>query len=142
MLTESLTALAAAGGAAVAQAAGTDAWEGLRQRVAQWFGRGDERRERTELERLDSSAAELATARDTQLEQVRIRQEADWRARFETLLKSLEGNERAQAAANLHALLGRPETGAGAVFGNTFQAPTAVQTGICPKQYNQFGAGG
>lgn len=34
MLTESLTVLAAAGGSAVATAAGTDAWAGLRGRVA------------------------------------------------------------------------------------------------------------
>ncbi|MGW3466207.1 hypothetical protein ACWDE9_44675, partial [Streptomyces olivaceoviridis] len=38
MLEQALTALAAAGGAAVVQAAGTDAWTGLRQAVARWFG--------------------------------------------------------------------------------------------------------
>jgi hypothetical protein len=59
MLEQALTALAAAGGTAVVQAAGTDAWTGLRQAVARWFGRGDRQRERVELERLDRTAGEL-----------------------------------------------------------------------------------
>ncbi|MBK3635258.1 hypothetical protein JHN52_20485 [Streptomyces sp. MBT97] len=41
MLTEALAAPAAAGGTAVAQAAGTSLWEGTRSRVARLFGRGD-----------------------------------------------------------------------------------------------------
>jgi hypothetical protein len=57
MLTEALTALAAAGGTAVVQAAGKDAWTGFRGRVAKWFARGDTGREQVALERLDRTAA-------------------------------------------------------------------------------------
>jgi hypothetical protein len=49
---EALAALAAAGGTAVVQAAGTDAWAGFRSRVAKWFARGDTEREQIALERL------------------------------------------------------------------------------------------
>jgi hypothetical protein len=48
MLVETLAALAAAGGAAVVQAAGTDAWNGFRQAVARWFARGDAQREQAD----------------------------------------------------------------------------------------------
>ena len=62
MLAEALTALAAAGGTAVVQAAGTDAWTGFRARVAKWFARGDTGREQVALERLDRTAAALGAA--------------------------------------------------------------------------------
>ena len=105
MLEQALTALAAAGGSAVVQAAGTDAWAGLRQGVALWSGRGDERRERAELERLDRTAGELEAAEPTEAEQARIRQEAAWTARIEALLENLENTQRAQAADELRTLL-------------------------------------
>lgn len=111
MLDETLTVLAAAGGTAVVQAAGTDMWAGLRQAVAGWFGRGDEQRQRAELERLDRTAGELAGLRDADAERERIRQEEVWRARIEDLLESLDDGERARAAEELRALLrrGAPE---------------------------------
>jgi hypothetical protein len=45
MLAEAFTALAAASGSAVIQAAGTDAWEGFRRQVARLLGQGDQQRE-------------------------------------------------------------------------------------------------
>ncbi|UQA96641.1 hypothetical protein [Streptomyces halobius] len=105
MLEEALAALAAAGGAAVVQAAGTEAWTGLRQAVARWFGQGDEQRERAELERLDQAAGELEAAEERGAEQVRIRQEAAWQARFEGLLEGLDGTERVRACEELRDLL-------------------------------------
>ncbi|MDT0448078.1 hypothetical protein [Streptomyces hesseae] len=113
MLEEALTALAAAGGAAVVQAAGTDAWTGLRQAVANWFGRGNGQRERAELERLDRTAGELETAEAAAAEQVRIRQSAAWQARIELFLESLAEAERTQAAEQLRTLLAQhtPEGG-------------------------------
>ncbi|TQJ37720.1 hypothetical protein OHU34_44590 (plasmid) [Streptomyces sp. NBC_00080] len=105
MVEQALTALAAAGGTAVAQAAGTDVWSGLRQALARWFGRGDERRERAELERLDQTAGELETAEIAVLERARIRQEAMWQARIEALLESMDDTERARAAEEMRALL-------------------------------------
>lgn len=105
MLTEAMTALAAAGGTAVVQAAGTDAWTGFRQQVASWFGRGNAQRESTELERLDQTATALETAEADQAERVRLRQEASWEAWFIALLEGLNDEEREQAAAELSALL-------------------------------------
>ncbi|MFF0627391.1 hypothetical protein [Streptomyces sp. NPDC004296] len=104
MVEEALTAVAAAGGAAVVQAAGTDAWAGLRQAVARWFGRGDARRERAEWERLDRSAAELTG--DGADEQARVRQAAVWQTRFEMVLEALDEAEQAAAVAGLRALVG------------------------------------
>ncbi|WP_327064555.1 hypothetical protein [Kitasatospora sp. NBC_01302] len=105
MLAQELAVLAAAGGTAVVQAAGTDVWAGLRQAVARWFGRGDELRERAELERLDQAAGELESAGVAGAERVRIRQEAAWQTRIEAVLESLDGAEQARAAEELRALL-------------------------------------
>lgn len=119
MLEQALVALAAAGGAAVVQAAGTDAWTGLRQAVARWFGRGGDRREQreqAELERLDRTAGELEAAEPGAVERVRVRQETVWQTRIEALLEGLDGAERAQAADELRDLLAEhaPRGGASA----------------------------
>lgn len=105
MLVETLTALAVAGGTAVVQAAGTDAWTEFRQAVARWFARGDAQRERAELERLDQTAAALETADPTQVDRVRISSEAAWHARIEATLERLDEPEREQAADQLRTLL-------------------------------------
>lgn len=138
-------ALAAAGGAAVVQAAGSDAWEGLRNRLARWFGRGDAERERGELERLERSAEELAAADAESAGRIRARQEAVWQTRIETLLEDLADDEqRAQAAGQLRQLLEQtvPQAGGGGgtVSGNTFEGPTAVQTGSHNRQDVRFGS--
>ncbi|MFD5145640.1 hypothetical protein [Streptomyces sp. NPDC058401] len=94
--------MAAAGAAAVVQAATTDAWTEVRDRVARWFGRGDGELERVQLERLDRSAAELAAGGGSD----RARQETVWRTRIEDLLEGLtDDEEREQAATELRALL-------------------------------------
>jgi hypothetical protein len=143
MLSEALTALAAAGGAAVVQAAGTDAWQGLRSRLAKWFGRGDAERERVELERLDRSAAELEAAGADIAERTTARQEAVWQTRIETLLEELDEAQRLQAAAELRDLLEQtaPQPGSGAaVSGNVFRGPTAFQVGDHNRQDVRFDA--
>ncbi|MFH0244616.1 hypothetical protein ACGRHY_19875 [Streptomyces sp. HK10] len=136
MLEQALAALASAGGTAVVQAAGTEAWTAVREAVARWFGRGDERRERAELERLDRTAAELepggpepgegrdrdrdrepGAAGSAGAEQARIRQEAAWQARFESLLESVDGDERARLAGELRALLKRHSPAGGPASG-------------------------
>ncbi|WAZ25779.1 hypothetical protein STRCI_007297 [Streptomyces cinnabarinus] len=142
MLAETLVALAAAGGAAVVQAAGTDAWEGLRSRLARWFGRGNAESESRELERLDRSADDLATLDDGEATQVRVRQEAAWQARIEALLESLGDGERERAAQELRALLeetGRRSAGGEGVHHNTFHGNTAFQVGDGNRQDNRFG---
>ncbi|MEU1815437.1 hypothetical protein ABZ543_09590 [Streptomyces roseifaciens] len=129
MLSEALTAAAAAGGTAVVQTAGTDAWNGLRERVARWFGRGDATREHGELERLDRTAGTLAAAaRSREADRVRDRQEAVWQDRFETLLEGLPAEQRESAVKELRALIeeyAAPSQAAGPVSGNGFRGPTA-----------------
>lgn len=99
---EELAVLAAAGGTAVIQAAGTDAWAGLRAWVSRWSGRGDRQREQVMLERLDAAEAALSDATEAEA----ARQQRDWSRRFETLLELLPPAERDQAAAELGSLLG------------------------------------
>ncbi|MFJ3725495.1 hypothetical protein ACIPYQ_23390 [Streptomyces sp. NPDC090045] len=145
MLEEALSAVAAAGATAVVQAAGTDAWGGLRQRVARLLGRADSRRERAELERLDRTADLLTAAGLTEAEYVREGQEITWQGRFEALLESLDAGEREGVAAELRSLAaGQPVSGpAGGttLSGTTFQGPTAVQIGDRNRQDNHFGSG-
>ncbi|MGI5479451.1 hypothetical protein [Streptomyces lavendofoliae] len=135
-----MTALAAAGGAAVVHAAGSDEWEGLRSRLARWLSRGDAERERGELERLNHSAAELAAAAMT--DRVRARHEAAWQTRIETLLEDLDDDQqRDEAAAQLHQLLrevASSASGGGGLVSRNFHGPTALQTGARNLQVNQF----
>jgi hypothetical protein len=98
MLVESLTALALAGGTAVVQAAGTDAWNGLRRRVGDLFAHDDAQAD-AELERLDHTAEVLNSAKDIRSE--RLRQEGVWQGRFEALLENLDAPGREQAAEQL-----------------------------------------
>ncbi|RSN18743.1 hypothetical protein DMH25_00335 [Streptomyces sp. WAC 01325] len=143
MLAETLMALAAAGGTAVAQAAGTDAWETLRQRVARLLGRGNPEREQVELERLDRTAAALEAAGQDAAEQVLADQEVSWRTRFETLLEDADDDEREEFAAALNELVEQArhaQPAAGGVSGNTFHGPTAFQTGGNSRQVNHFGS--
>ncbi|RST16476.1 hypothetical protein E2C00_17355 [Streptomyces sp. WAC05374] len=144
MLDEALTVLAAAGGTAVVQAAGTDAWTGLRQAVGRLFGRGEEEHAARTEERLDGTAAALEAAGREDAEQVRTRQAVAWQTRFEDLLAGADGQERTQVVHELRALVhayapGR--TGGGEVSGNTFHGPTAIQTGDHNRQINHFGPG-
>lgn len=111
MLEDALVALATAGGTAVVQAAGTQAWDGFRARMARLLGRGDGERERAELERLDRTAGALDAPGAAGAEQVRLRQEVAWQTRLEALLEGLAGVERDRFAAELQTLL-REQTGA------------------------------
>ncbi|MER6251555.1 hypothetical protein ABT224_09295 [Streptomyces sp. NPDC001584] len=116
MLDEAMVALAASAGSGVVQAAGTDAWLALRNRMARLFGRGDRQQENVQLERLDRTAAELTAAGpegngpegngpEGSRNAERARHGAAWRTRTEDLLEQLEPGERAAAVAELRALL-------------------------------------
>ncbi|GGM25324.1 hypothetical protein GCM10010129_82350 [Streptomyces fumigatiscleroticus] len=105
MVPEALTALAAAGGIAVVEAAASDAWSGVRERVARLLGRGDSTRERAELERLDQTADALQATDEMPLEQARTRQAIAWQTRFEMLLESLPVDQQEAAAAELRAVV-------------------------------------
>ncbi|MFC4516375.1 MULTISPECIES: hypothetical protein [Streptomyces] len=144
MLAENLVALAEAAGTAVVAAAGTDAWSGLRNAVADWFGCGDAERERGELERLERSAVTLAAAGPDVANRVRVQQAAVWQTRIETLLEGLDDEEqRARAASGLRRLLAEaapaPAGEAGQVSGNVFSGPTAFQTGNQSQMNARFG---
>ena len=119
MLDQALIALAALGGTAVVQAAGTDAWEGIRRAVAQWFGCGDTILEQAELERLDASAAALEAAGPGEAEREQARQEGLWHGYFQAMLERLDGPERERAAEALQTLLGEhtPVSGMMAIVG-------------------------
>ncbi|GAA3835008.1 hypothetical protein ACFS5L_19685 [Streptomyces phyllanthi] len=106
MLVEGLIAVAAAGGGAIVQAAGTDAWAGIRSGVARILGRGESGRERAELERLDQTRAELESAGDgAGAERVQTVLVTRWQTRLEMLLEQLPEEERQQVAAELQALV-------------------------------------
>ncbi|KUO05394.1 hypothetical protein [Streptomyces caeruleatus] len=105
MLSEALTALAAAGGAGVVQAATTDAWAAFRQRIARLLGRGDEQRESVELERLDRTVVALQSADASERQAARVRHEAAWQTRFELLLESLDDREQEAVATALRSVL-------------------------------------
>ncbi|WP_331746054.1 hypothetical protein [Streptomyces virginiae] len=146
MLEAALLALAAAGGTAVVQAAGTDAWNGLRSRVARLLGRGDPALEQAALERLDQTATILRELEPAEADRVRIRQEASWQTRFEGLLESVgDEEERARLTQGLRALIDEQTAhsgdGGGSVSGNTFHGPTALQVGNSNRQDNRFGTG-
>jgi len=120
VLAEAMTALAATAGSAVVQAAGTDVWTTFRSRVAQLFGRGDDRQAEVALERLDQTASALGQADESQAVRVRTRQEASWQTRFEDLLEELPESEREEAAGQLRELvqLADRRSGAGVSAGN------------------------
>jgi hypothetical protein len=110
MLAEALAALAATGGTAVIQAAGTDLWVTFRERVAGLFGRGQQRQTEAALEQLDQTAAmlkqALADSEDgADLERVRTRLEIAWQTQFTDLLESLAPDEREEAAEQLRELV-------------------------------------
>lgn len=105
MLAEALTALAVSGGTAVVQAAGTDVWVNLRGRLAGVLGRGDERREQAELERLDQTAAELEASTQEEVSLVQARHAGMWQSRLEVWFESLNDEERADAVVEIRRLL-------------------------------------
>ncbi|MER6733444.1 hypothetical protein [Streptomyces puniciscabiei] len=105
VLVEALLALAAAGGGAIVQAAGTDAWNGVREGIARLLSRGEQARERAELERLDRTRVVLDAASEGEFEQVQAAQAAVWQSRLEMLLEELPDVQRQQVAAELQTVI-------------------------------------
>jgi hypothetical protein len=107
VLTEALTALAAAGGTAVVQAAGTDLWTGIRDRVARVFSHGNTREATRIVERLDQTAQSLDPNGKTEeeLTDARVRLGAVWQARFEDLLEEADDREREELATQVRELV-------------------------------------
>jgi hypothetical protein len=86
MIEVALAALAATGGTALVTAMVTDAWEGLRGKVAKLFGRGDAQATEAALAQLDEARAALASASGAELDRARMEQEIVWRTRLTDLL--------------------------------------------------------
>ncbi|MFC8031935.1 hypothetical protein ACFUVU_03795 [Streptomyces griseoincarnatus] len=107
MLVEALLALAAAGGGAIVQAAGTDAWNGVRSGIARVLGRGEEAREQAELERLDRTRTVLDAASEGEFNRVQAAQAAVWQNRLEMLLEELPDAQRQQAAVEIQNVIER-----------------------------------
>jgi hypothetical protein len=110
MLAEALAALAATGGTAVVQAAGTDLWTTFRERVAGLLGRGHKRQTEAALEQLDQTAAMLqrvvaGSETTADMKRVRSRLEIAWQTRFTDLLENLDPGEREEAAGRLRELV-------------------------------------
>ncbi|WP_223732735.1 exodeoxyribonuclease V subunit gamma [Streptomyces purpurogeneiscleroticus] len=118
MLDQALMALVSAAGVALAQAAGTDAWQGFRERVARLFSRGPapEAAQTVALERLDRTAAELESTGLGGAERAREQVAAAWQTRFQDLLEDLEDADREQAAAQLRELVALAGRAAGGVM--------------------------
>ncbi|RLV10193.1 hypothetical protein CTZ27_02905 [Streptomyces griseocarneus] len=131
---EGIIAAAAAGGGAIVQAAGTDAWAGIRAGTARLFGRGDAGREQAELERLDRTQAVLVAAQEgEEAERAQMTQVAVWQTRLEALLEGLSDAERRQVVAELGSLVARaagarpPEGKVHNDFGNATFTNSQVQ---------------
>ena len=104
-----IEALAALAGNAIVAAAVTDAFEGVRAKVARIFGRGrsDPRIQR----RLDQTRRQLAGATPEELQRAQETQARQWQTRFADLL-----GDHPEAAAELQALMAefrpaRPDAG-------------------------------
>lgn len=117
MVDQALIALASAAGLAVAQAAGTDAWQGFRERVARVFGRGPApgAAQEAALDRLDRTAAELESADSGAAVQVRDDAVTAWRIRFRDLLEELDDDGREQVAVQLRELVALAQQAGGGV---------------------------
>jgi len=135
-------ALAALAGNSLVTAVVTDAWEGVRHKIATWFGRGTP--DPKALERLDRTQAELTAAAPGGLERVRQDLAREWAGRFKDLIADypdaageLEGLvqqiQASTAAASDHGVAaGRDVTitastggvAAGVVHGNVATGPT------------------
>ncbi|MFF4228985.1 hypothetical protein [Streptomyces sp. NPDC001820] len=141
MLVEALLALAAAGGGAIVQAAGTDAWNGVRSGIARVLGHGEEAREQGELERLDRTQAVLDAATDGEIERVQAAQAAVWQNRLEMLLEELAEGQRQQVAAELQAVIeqasaaGKEQSVHNDFSGSTFEKSAVQGSGT---QHNSF----
>jgi hypothetical protein len=117
MLSEALTAVAAAGGTAVVQAAGTDVWTVVRSRVAALLGR-DAAAQQTVLTRLDRTVSELEETRESDGTQ-RIRFGEAWRTRFEDFLDDLPAEEQEDAARALQGIIALGALGQGGATAGT-----------------------
>jgi hypothetical protein len=102
MSIETITALAAAGGTAVVQAASTDTWNTVKAALARLLSRGDTTTETAELEHLERTREALTGAAAAG----RTRMEGAWQIYLEAFLRDITDQEaRAEAAHQLAAVI-------------------------------------
>ncbi|RSS80713.1 hypothetical protein [Streptomyces sp. WAC06614] len=120
MLADGIAAMAAAGAGAIVQAAGTDAWATVRDRVTRIFGRDQQEVAAESLEQT-SVALEEASSQPGEVDRARALQLALWQVRFEQLLANLEGERQTHVAAQLSELSDHtgPRIASGAVNFNS-----------------------
>ena len=81
--------LAALAGNSLVTAVVTDAWEGVRHKIAAWFGRGTP--DPKTLDRLDRTRVELAAAAPGEVERVGQELAREWAGRFKDLIADYPG---------------------------------------------------
>ncbi|TQL00123.1 hypothetical protein FB563_5210 [Streptomyces puniciscabiei] len=141
MLVEALLALAATGGGAIVQAAGTDAWNGVRDGIARVLGRGEPAREQAELERLDRTRVVLDAASEGEYTLVQAAQAAVWQSRLEMLMEELPDVQRQQVAAELQAVIEQASAASrGSSVHNDFSGSTFEKSAVLGSgtQHNTF----
>ena len=100
MLTEAFTALASAGGATLAGAMATDAWDAAKAGFIRLIGRDDPQRIEAIGGQLERSRTQLERLLGSELQRARTTQAVVWRTRLEDLLE-----EQPQAADELQQLI-------------------------------------
>ena len=126
VMNEVLAALAMSAASRLVLAMVEDGWEEVKTRVARLLGRGDPAEESRQEARLERSRDEIVKGSDQQqIEQVRERQSAAWRTRFEDLLE--EAPETAAQVRELVEFLGQGPAAAGAVQVNAHASDRAQQ---------------
>jgi hypothetical protein len=135
-------AILATAGTALVTAMVTDGWEGVRKKVAQWFGRGKQDDTDRALAELDQSRAALTAATGAELDRAQMEQEIIWRTRMGDLASRDD-----QAAEELPALVRELQALTATVAGHIEQHATAsgnAQQAVLGQgtQTNTFGSQG
>ncbi|MDF4253668.1 MinD/ParA family protein [Streptomyces sp. WMMB303] len=132
MVDDASRSAAAAAGAAVVEAMGSEAWYSVRSFAARLLSRGDPRAEEAHAVRLDRDLALLMEARD---ERTRIRLEAAWQTRFEMLLETAPESETSELVEQLDHVVLRHPYAVTAVSGPVQRsAPSPVRAPLPPSR--------
>ncbi|MFC9498874.1 hypothetical protein [Streptomyces sp. NPDC056982] len=138
MLPEAVSAVAAMAGSAVVQAAGTDAWTVFRERLSRLLGNGQTSAANSQLERLDRTAEEIASAGSGDVDSVRTYQAGLWRSRVEMVLEGLDDAQRDRLAAEIRTVL---EEAAGSETVNQAWTGSVTMTGHAADQARMYQLG-
>jgi len=118
-----VTGLASLAANTVVTAAVTDAFEGVRDRVARLFGRG--KPDPATVRRLETTRAELAAVANTGAARIEAAQQVQWRVRFADLCETYPEAtaELSQLVTDLQALLPAPGNVTNVITGGVQHGP-------------------